>query len=58
MIRESTDLQAVVEHQKLYSIPKCNCNYIYKVDNEKEGVGNWIIIAVLVMIEVITPINH
>ena len=22
------------------SFPKCNRNYIYKVDNEKEGVGN------------------
>ena len=22
------------------SFPKCNHNYIYKVDNEKEGVGN------------------
>ena len=40
MIREPTDLQVVVEHRKLDSFPKCNRNHIYKVDNEKEGVGN------------------
>jgi hypothetical protein len=40
MICEPTDLQAVVEHRKLDSIPKCNCDHIYKVVNEREGVGN------------------
>ena len=43
MIREPADLQVVVEqrmNQKLDSFPKCNRNHIYKVDNEKEGVGN------------------
>ncbi|HZI71083.1 MAG TPA: hypothetical protein VFD60_07975 [Nitrososphaeraceae archaeon] len=43
MIREPTDLQAVVEqrmNQKPDSFPKCNCDHIYKVVNEREGVGN------------------
>jgi hypothetical protein len=61
MMREPTDLQAVVEqrmNQKPDSFPKCNCNHIYKVGNEREGVGNWITIAVIVIVVVITLIHH
>ena len=62
MIREPTDLQAVVVEQRMNqkpdSFPKCNRNHIYKVDNEKEGVGNWITIAVIVIVVVITLIHQ
>ena len=42
MIREPADLQVVEQrmNQKHDSFPNCDRNHIYKVGNDREGVGN------------------